>query len=329
MKNLRITFCTIITDNYLPYAYSLLESLRKFNSNIHFNILLANVTKTGQKISCRVDEHTFYHFANPICNKGVGKKIFDKYNAVNLDAFRWSIKPVFLNYLISEKNYEKVIYIDCDIYFFKDYMFLFEELDNCDILLTPHWHSRDPIKHTINFKLLFKNGLYNAGFIAINKNAVKAMDWWAGVCLFSCAKGEFEGQFDDQAYLNLLPVYFDNVKILKHQGCNVAAWNRNECQRVLQPDGSVLINNRYPIIFIHFSINVSQLSDSLLNGYHDQYLEGLRKFSSTLYEKEIELINLKNQKKPKNLSFKVLLYRALKKILPITYLKSFVIHKIK
>ena len=282
------TFCTIITNNYLPYANTLLASIRKFNSNINFNVIFSNVSDSVEIISPSKDGQTYYHFTNDLCQSGVGKQIFDKYSGFNSDAFRWSMKPVFLNYLIRKKKYEKVIYVDCDIFFFNQYMYLFEELNNYSVLLTPHWRSKDPIMDYDNFKCLFKDGLYNGGFIGINKNGVSAMDWWARACLLSCAKGEFEGQFDDQAYLNLLPVYFDHVKILKHQGCNVAVWNKIECKRVMQPDGTIKINDRYPIVFIHFVKKVFWDSDVQLNGYLHQFLETLKAFSPELYQIEMD-----------------------------------------
>jgi lipopolysaccharide biosynthesis glycosyltransferase len=202
------------------------------------------------------------------------------------------MKPVLINYLIKVSAYEKVICVDCDLFFFNDFSFLFEALDQYNILLTPHWRSSDPFKDPNGFKYLFNHGLFNAGFIGVNKHATAAMDWWANVCWFSCANSSFEGQYVDQTYLNLLPVYFENVHILKHQGCNVAQWNVLECKRILQMNGSVLINNRYPIVFIHFVSTAKREYDIRLSAYLDEYLDTLALYSTEIYEKEKKRRNL-------------------------------------
>ncbi len=280
------TFCTIITGNYYPYAQALLHSVREFNCSIHLNILISDGSEAAFLKENKKEENVYFHFSESICKKGIEKQIFDKYHASYHDGYRWSMKPAFSNYLIREKSYEKVICVDCDIFFFNDYMFLFDALDVYNILLTPHWRSRDPFVDAHNFNFLFSHGMFNAGFFAINKDGVDAMDWWAKACLYSCSKTEFEGQYDDQAYLNLLPVYFDKVHILTHQGCNVAFWNTFECRRVLQIDGSVLINNRYPIVFIHFVSIAKNAWDIRLSRYLYQYLYILEKYSEKIYDKE-------------------------------------------
>lgn len=284
-NNNRNTFCTIITADYLPYAQALHYSLSKFNRDICLQILISDVHKEDLPLK-EIDNHCILHFTEDVCKSGTAKEIFDKYHSEYHDEFRWSMKSVFLCYLIKAKEFEKVIYTDCDIFFFNDYNFLFKELDENNILLTPHWRSMNPEFDTGNFKILFSEGLFNAGFVAINKDGITAMDWWAKVCLFSCAKDLFEGQYDDQAFLDVLPIYFDKVKVLKHRGCNVAIWNKVECKRVVQKDGSILINNEFPIIFIHFVSRVLREWDALLNGYLDQYLDALKIFSVEVYEKE-------------------------------------------
>lgn len=281
----RNTFCTVISANYLPYAQALHYSLSRFNPEICLQILVSDVIKEDF-IPETLDKHCIIHFTEDVCKNGTAKDIFVKYHSEYHNEFRWSMKSVFLRYLIKEKEFEKVIYVDGDIFFFNDYDFLFKELDNSNVLLTPHWRSINPDLDEVHFKILFREGMYNAGFLAINSDGVPAMEWVAKVCLYSCAKGSFEGQYFDQVYLDALPIYFDKVKIVKHRGCNVAIWNMVECERVVQNDGSVLINNEYPVIFIHFVSNILREWDILLSNYLDQYLEVLKNFSVESYLKE-------------------------------------------
>ena len=149
------TFCTIITADYYPYAQALLHSVRKFNNSIQFNILISDVSEVAFLKENKKEENVFFHFTNEVCHKGISKDIFTKYQTTDQDAFRWSMKSVFVNYLIREKGYDKVICVDCDIFFFNDYMFLFELLNDNNFLLSPHWRPSDPFLDGENFKCLF------------------------------------------------------------------------------------------------------------------------------------------------------------------------------
>jgi len=287
-------FCTIITADYLPYVFVLNESLLQFNESIRLNVLISDKPENAFDASNPFDNIRFY-FAENVCREGIGKKIKEKYQETSMDCFRWSVKPVFMRHLLEEGGYEKVIYIDSDIYFYNDYHFLFDELDQSNILLTPHWCSSDPRAEFYNFINLYTAGLYNAGFVGVNRHAGDALDWWAGACEFICVKDPSKGQFNDQAHLNILPVYFDKVKVLKHRGCNVAGWNRIECRRVKGADNNVWINGDTPIIFIHYSPCTIQLilmgEDAALEAYFQNYYDRLREYG-------VEIRVPKNPRKP-------------------------------
>ncbi|RYF82651.1 MAG: hypothetical protein EON98_11115 [Chitinophagaceae bacterium] len=198
-------------------------------------------------------------------------EILVKYNQ-EADHLRWALKPVFLQYLL--KQLDSVIYLDNDIHFFSSFNFLFEELNNHSMLLTPHWSSFDPLPHTSDFELNFKIGLFNAGFVGVNRGAMKALNWWTEVCLFKMSKDTSEGYFVDQRYLDLLPIIDENIGIVRHQGCNVGGWNIHQNKRY-SVDGKVLINDKYPVVFVHFNQStfdqISQGNDPLLKPYLQQY----------------------------------------------------------
>ncbi len=87
-----------------------------------------------------------------------------------MDDFRWSMKPVFISYLL-DQGAEKVLYLDCDMFLFQDPSFLFKKLDTADILLTPHWKIDDPLVDKASFLSLFTSGIFTAGFVAPAKKA--------------------------------------------------------------------------------------------------------------------------------------------------------------
>ncbi|MCB9205105.1 MAG: hypothetical protein H6603_09045 [Flavobacteriales bacterium] len=206
-----------------------------------------------------------------------------------MNHLRWSLKPVMISSLL--EDYEKVIYLDNDTFFFNDPSFLFDELDKHDILLTPHNYPRDPKKNQNWLEANFKVGLYNAGFIAVNRSAKHIMDWWADCCLYRCEKSLLRGLFDDQKYLDLVPIMHPNTKVLEHKGCNIAGWNNEVCKRVEQPDGSVLIDNKWPIVFIHFNGFTNRAivngDDPLLKPYFDEYLKALLRQDSSIKAEDL------------------------------------------
>jgi hypothetical protein len=98
------------------------------------------------------------------------------------------------------------------MYFFNDYDFLFEELDESVILLTPHWRNSNTFLGSESFMSLFTHGIFSAGFIGANKGGLSALQWWANACHFMMAPKPEIGIYDDQKYLDVLPVLFKNVK---------------------------------------------------------------------------------------------------------------------
>src|SRR5205085_1046876 len=153
------------------------------------------------------------------------------------------------------------------------------------ILLTPHWRTSDPLEDEPAFLSLFTDGLYNAGFVGANKNGIPALHWWAQACHYRMETNEALGLKDDQPYLNVLPVEFENVKIVRHKGCNVASWNHFECKRV-QVGDKILINGVYPIVFMHF--NRLQFTE-ILKGHDGLLLPYLEKFKKTFEENGAQL----------------------------------------
>jgi hypothetical protein len=109
---------------------------------------------------------------------------------------------------------------------------------------------------------------------------VAALKWWAACCLYRCEKSWFRGLFNEQKYLDLMPIVHPNTKVLEHQGCNVAGWNVDVCQRTADDSESVIINHKWPIVFVHFNgFSIRAIlngDDSLLQPHLDKYVDLLR-----------------------------------------------------
>lgn len=252
-------FCTISTESHLYKCFALAKSLEAFGGNLV--ILLVDKQIGQQKLPTNI---RFIYLSD--FQESVAQAIIKKYNA-NKDKLRWSLKPVLLKYLLA--SYNKVIYVDNDIHFFGSFDFLFDMLGDSSILLTPHDYPRDPTKNQNWFEANFRVGLYNAGFVGVCKKALPTLDWWGNACLYRCEKNYWRGLFDDQKYLDLIPIIDENCHIVRHPGCNASEWNASIRNRTYE-NGQHIISGKYLLVFYHFNqyaINQLDTHDLLWQEY--------------------------------------------------------------
>jgi hypothetical protein len=279
-------FCTVVTPDYLCYALALHESLLAQCSEAVLHVLICPNGTEDRSAEYASESLRFYN-SDDLCVGGIAKDLKDKYQGSYDDGFRWAMKSVFLSYLLTNEGCEKVFFADCDIFFFDEFAFLFEELDDCAMIVSPHWkpYSEPGKDKTFIYEEFFYNGMFNAGFVGVSRRGLEHLDWWARACLFNCYKDISNGFFVDQSHLTVLQAHFDGVKILKHRGCNVAHWNELESPRVEQEDGSVSIMGKYPIVFCHFALLCPDRyitgADKLLHAYFWKYVHCLKRHGLT------------------------------------------------
>lgn len=265
----KTAICTISSYSHIFKAKVLLSSARKY---VDTDLFCLVVDGTDETISSYSGET--YHSLS-VLDTDLAKKIRQKYNS---DKLRWACKPLYLMYLLTV-GYERVIYVDNDIYFCSAPGFLFDELEQASVLLTPHYYSPSPEKNQNWFEANFWIGLYNAGFVGVSLKGMDVMEWWAKCCLYNIKKSSFRGLYDDQKYLDLAPILFEGVKVLRHKGCNVAGWNIEICPREMQEAG-VYVERRYPVVFVHFTPltfeNILQGKDPAMESIMNDYVNQLR-----------------------------------------------------
>lgn len=269
-------FCTIITNNYFSWALALYDSLAEFDRDIILYVAVVDHS---------VEDHS---------SRTIGKNIkiltLDDFDGVkfsqeiihqykdNLNILRWALKPVLVSKCLEFS--EKVIFTDADIYFFNVYQFLFDYLDASHILLTPHWRPLTPGENPAEFNATFRHGIFNAGFIGASAHGKSALEYWAENCYIFCGNNPEVGLYHDQVYLNLIPAYFEKVKIVRDLGCNLASWNIDFCRRTKDPENDeVNINGTFPVVFIHFT-NVT--IDKILKGEDHLLKPHLERFDNSL-----------------------------------------------
>jgi hypothetical protein len=281
---MKTAICTISSNSHLFKAESLFASLQR-KTHASFCCLVTD----AETADIKADSIYFYDLNSFQTEDALAMKA--KYKGNRL---RWGFKPLFISKLLQE-GYDSVIYVDNDIFFYASPDFLFEELEKSTVLLTPHFYPADPLKDQNWMEANFRVGLYNGGFLGANQQAIPVLDWWTKSCLYNIKKSYRRGLFDDQKYLDLFPILFEDVQVLKHKGCNVAGWNMETSPRSLNEKNEIMLDARWPLIFIHFNYYTIQTiirhKDPLLQSCWNEYLEMLlSKNPRYNYQKEIKSI---------------------------------------
>jgi len=164
---------------------------------------------------------------------------------------------------------EKVVYLDPDIAVFSPLSPVEEGLGHASILLTPHQTDPEEIPSAVldNEIASLQHGVFNLGFIAVSNDAEgrRFADWWAARLAEHCHDRRDAGIFVDQKWINLVPGFFDRVRILRDPGLNVASWNLSTRRIEITPAGHILVNGR-PLRFFHFT-KLGAVGDAMTERY--------------------------------------------------------------
>ena len=160
--------------------------------------------------------------------------------------------------LLEEPGCQKVFYFDPDIAVFNSMTPVEDLLNEYSIVLTPHQTDPDPRDRRIAIRdneiTSLDYGVFNLGFVAFRNDAEgrRFALWWDDRLTDWCHDRLDIGLFVDQKWCNLVPCFFDNVKVLRDPGYNVASWNLSQRTMRYDEDGNALINN-VPLRFYHFT----------------------------------------------------------------------------
>lgn len=169
-----------------------------------------------------------------------------------------AVKGHALQHILADPTADKIVYFDPDIGVFNSMDPVIDLLDTHSIVLTPHQVDPEPADDktaiidneigSLNF------GTYNLGFVAVDRSeeAHRFAKWWGDRLKDWCHDRQDIGVFVDQKWCNLVPCFFDNVKVLRDPGYNVASWNLSQRIMSYSDDGTALING-FPLRFYHFT----------------------------------------------------------------------------
>lgn len=168
-----------------------------------------------------------------------------------------------------DRSFDAVVYLDPDTFLFNELAPICEELENHNIILTPHQLAPDTKASAVRDNEIgsLKTGIYNLGFIALrcNSEGRRFAQWWNDRLLQFCFDDVANGLFVDQRWCDHIPVFFDGVKILRDPGYNVASWNLSNRAVEICRDGNIYVNGSL-LRFWHFS-KLGALADTMTRRY--------------------------------------------------------------
>ncbi len=243
---MRVIF-TICSNNYLAQARVLGASIKQHEPASAFFIFLCDEKRPEIDYTALADEVIPIAAIEPAM-----QEMALRYNIIELNT---SVKPRVIEYLFAERKADKILYLDPDIKVFSSLSYMYDILDEADILITPHVYTPVPIDNKTPGENTFLNyGLYNLGFIGLSsrEEARRFVTWWKEHTYKQGYIAPQNGIFVDQLPVNHAPIFFKNVHILYDMGANMAPWNLHE--RYLHTEnGTYLVNKKEPLKFYHFS----------------------------------------------------------------------------
>ena len=236
---------TICSHNYLAQALTLKESFIRYNSE-DFKIFLADSPIDNGDYICLNEEWI-----------PKWRSMAFKYN---ITEFNTSIKPFCFSYLF-KMGYDKVIYLDPDIFVTDSLNIIWKALDSKSIILTPHICDINIVESKeYRERELLQDGICNLGFCAIKNNEIGEciVEWWKNRLQDQCFNEKDEGLFTDQKWMMFIPVFFPDHTLISHNfGLNVAVWNLPERQLEVVDEKYYIRRKKdrslTPLIFFHFS----------------------------------------------------------------------------
>lgn len=237
---------TIISKNYWAYALTLHQSLAQHQPDWDRYLLLVDRPGPGDF----TDSELFTTvWVEDLALPDQQKFIF-RYGIMELNT---AVKPWMFERL-KQEGYQRVIYLDPDILVLAPLL----EVENllqagATAVLTPHLtapltDNRRPTELDI-----MRAGVYNLGFLAVGDTpqADALIQWWKNKLEFQAEVNFERGLFTDQKWMDLAPLFFAGMQILRDPGYNVAYWNLSH--RPLTREHGVWLAAGRTLSFFHFS----------------------------------------------------------------------------
>ncbi len=255
---------TSITTNYIPKARVLGASLKKFQPDFQFHLVLCDPLPADFDLDAEPFDSVITIADLPIQNRQAW--IFE-HSIVELCT---AVKGAALKKLLTDFNADAAFYFDPDIVIFSELTSLIKEFDDASILLTPHLSAPEIERQAVidNEICSLAHGIYNLGFLGV-KNSDQGNTfaaWWCDRLLNFCYDDKAQGLFTDQRWIDCVPAFFEDHSILREPIYNVATWNLTHREVAGSLKDGITVNGK-PLCFYHFSGFDSGAQEAMLKRY--------------------------------------------------------------
>ncbi|MGY8605929.1 glycosyltransferase [Gluconobacter cerinus] len=243
----RVALFTICSNNYMPAARVLMDSVSKLHPEFDLFIGLAD------KI---VDWDGLYNGpASIIEAHTLDIPDFNTFAfQYDIMEFNTAIKPFLMEHLLADQGFDRVFYFDPDILLLNRLDLLLTHFDDgASFLLTPHLHRPAEGDSDPNDITIMRAGVYNLGFLGASRSTetLDVIRWWMRRLHRTCINAQEQGIFVDQKFMDLVPCFAPNTHIIHNPGMNLAYWNL--AQVTFRQHDNAWTANEDPLVFFHFS----------------------------------------------------------------------------
>lgn len=238
-------YCTYFDNNYLLQGVTMIDSLRKSGDLSTVYILALDDVSYNFLINLELQNSLILKTSDIENHYPELKEA--KRNRIRIEYF-FTLTPALIKFvnLLQSDNLSLTIYLDADLFFFRN---------PGEVLLEMDAYSVGIIPHRFNLKLakkLNRFGKYNVGMVIFKSDSdgMRLLDWWFTSCLEWCYDYVDQGRFADQGYLDYFEQMSTNVLVINHLGANLAPWNVSNYD-ICEKNGDLYVNS-YKLLFFHF-----------------------------------------------------------------------------
>ncbi len=237
---------TIVSANYIAFAATLMQSVRRFHPDMPRYIILADAPRQFEGLDLA---------AELIACDDLGIELIGNmklwYSVIELNT---AIKPFTFQYLFTRRGFHAAIYLDPDIELYAPLDSVLSGMLDHSLVLTPHMTK--PLqdgKHPSDLSIM-KSGVHNLGFVAVrnDEDGCALVRWWCERLYAHCRVDVPGNIFTDQRWMDLAPAFVERTLLLRDPGYNLAYWNLVH-RTVTRSDEGVWQVDGQPLAFFHFS----------------------------------------------------------------------------
>jgi len=241
-----VTYCTILSSNYLPKALAQADSLRRHEDGASLTILFIDIADDADLPVLEGVESL------GTASLGIPERtLLNLVMGYDLVEFATAVKPLLLKLLLGRT--EQVFYLDPDTYLTSPMEELSGALESSvgGILLTPHFLHPTGEGWSKNEGHLLTVGVFNLGFCGVDRRALDFLDWWWGHLRDECLYDPLSGLFVDQKWMDIGATLW-RASSLRHSGYNIGVTNLPERPLAQDSDGFYNSANGERVRLFHF-----------------------------------------------------------------------------